>query len=162
MALLLLAAFIGVPLIEIAVFIEVGGRIGLGPTLAVIVLTAMAGTYMLRLQGLVTLRRAQASLDRGELPLTEVFDGACLLVAGVLLLTPGFVTDAMGALLFLPPARALLRRLLAHRLEVRVAGRPPGPGGPGGDGVIDGEWEEVRPEAPADRRLPDDERSGRR
>lgn len=156
MALLLLAVFIGVPLIEIAVFIEVGGRIGLWPTLGVIVLTAVIGTVLLRLQGLMTLRRAQQAVDRGELPLREVFDGACLLVAGVLLLTPGFVTDALGVLLFLPAFRALLRRLLARRLRRHVAGGPPDRGA-GGDDVIEGEWREVAPEAPADRRLRDDD-----
>lgn len=155
MALLLLAAFIGVPLIEIAVFIEVGGRIGLWPTLAIIILTAVVGTFLLRLQGLMTLRRAQQALDRGELPLKEVFDGACLLVAGVLLLTPGFITDAMGVLLFLPGVRALLRRLLAHRLRVHVAGGPAGR--TPDDDIIEGEWQEVRPQAPPDRRLSDDD-----
>lgn len=156
MALLLLAAFIGIPLLEIAVFIQVGDRIGLWPTLAIVVLTAIVGTYLLRLQGLMTLQRAQEAVDRGELPLKEVFDGACLLVAGVLLLTPGFVTDLLGVLLFLPPVRALLRRLLARRLRLHVAGGPPGHG-PLDDDIIEGEWRDVTPPTPPDRRLPDDD-----
>jgi len=143
MAFLLLIAFIAVPLLEIAVFIKVGAEIGLWWTLAVVLLTAMLGTWMLRLQGLATLRRAQESLRRNELPLAEVFDGACLLVAGVLLLTPGFVTDSFGLLLFLPPVRLGLRHLLARHVKVHVAGGPPR----GGDGVIEGEWQEV-PETP--------------
>ena len=146
MPFLLLALFIAMPLVEIAVFIEVGGWIGLWSTLAVVVLTAVIGTWLLRLQGLSTLRRAQAAIERNELPLAEVFDGACLLFAGALLLTPGFVTDGIGFLLFLPPVRAGLRRLLARFVKLKVAGGPP----PGGrDGVIDGEWEEVREPPPA-------------
>ena len=142
MPLLFLLLFIGVPIVEIAVFIEVGGWLGLWPTLAVIILTAVAGTTLLRWQGLSILARAKGSLERGELPLAEVFDGACLLVAGVLLLTPGFVTDGLGGLLFLPPFRAALRglcaRFVAARTEVRTSG-----GGGAGDQIIEGEWEEV-------------------
>jgi UPF0716 protein FxsA len=137
---IVLFLFLAVPLTEIAVFIEVGGWLGLWPTLAVIVVTAVLGTALLRWQGLSTLARAQAALERGQLPLTEVFDGACLLVAGALLLTPGFVTDAVGGLLFLPPFRALLRGLIAHRLTAGM--RAPGPG-QGPDEVIEGEWEEI-------------------
>jgi UPF0716 protein FxsA len=165
MALLLLAAFIGVPLLEIAVFIEVGGAIGLWPTLGLVVLTAIVGTWQLRLQGLATLNRARAQVDRGALPARELFDGACLLIAGALLLTPGFVTDAAGFLLFMPPVREALRGLLARHLkgsvETRVfvdgaeVRRDKGP-------IIDGEYQDVtgaRPQggpggAPDDRSLP--------
>ena len=106
MAIVLLAAFILVPLIEIAVFIKVGGWIGLWPTLALIVLTAVLGTWQLRAQGIATLARARSQMERGVMPARELFDGLCLLVAGALLLTPGFVTDAMGGLLFVPPPDA--------------------------------------------------------
>ncbi len=78
----LLLALILVPLTEIAVFIEVGEALGLLPTLAIVVLTAVFGAALLRRQGLHTLRRAEASLARGEAPLAEVFDGVCLLLAG--------------------------------------------------------------------------------
>jgi UPF0716 protein FxsA len=168
---LILIAFIAVPLVEIAVFIQVGGFLGLWPTLAIVILTAIAGTALLRIQGLATLHRAQAAMARNELPLREVFDGLCLLVAGALLLTPGFVTDALGGLLFLPPIRTLLRRLVgAHlmaRTHVHTSGSwhsgPQGPGPrpyPGEGDVIDGEFEEVREDAPAKpphRRLPHDD-----
>ncbi|HEY9078600.1 FxsA family protein [Magnetovibrio sp.] len=117
MALLLLAGFIGVPLIEIALFIQVGGAIGLWPTIAVVVLTAIAGTALLRHQGLSALTRLQDSLDRGEPPIDPVFDGFCLLAAGILLLTPGFFTDAIGFLLFTPPLRAALKRLIVSRMQ---------------------------------------------
>ena len=105
MAILLLAIFIAVPVIEIALFIEIGGWIGLWPTIAIVIVTAFAGTTLLRLQGLAVLRRVQESAARNELPVQEVFDGLCLLVAGVMLLTPGFFTDALGFLLFVPVFR---------------------------------------------------------
>ncbi len=124
MGFLILIAFICVPLIEIAVFIEVGGVVGLWPTLGLIVLTAVLGTWQLRAQGLATLSRARSQMERGELPTRELFDGLCLLVAGALLLTPGFVTDFLGALLFVPSLRDALRgtigRYLAARAETRV------------------------------------------
>lgn len=147
MGLLLLAAFIGVPLLEIAVFIQVGGLIGLWPTLAIVVLTAILGTWQLRVQGLATLARARAEINRGGLPTRELFDGACLLVAGALLLTPGFVTDALGFMLFLPPFRDLLRTLLTRWIETHVETRVTGDGRaarrPRGPVVIDGEYREI-------------------
>lgn len=161
---ILLLIFIGVPLIEIAVFIEVGGWLGLWPTLAVVILTAVVGTALLRHQGLSTLRRAQAAMDRSELPLKEVFDGLCLLVAGALLLTPGFVTDAVGGLLFVPAVRTLLRRWLGRHLlsraEVHVV-HPDGTRGPvrGAGDVIDGEYEDLTPSD--DDGPPGDGRDGR-
>ena len=82
MGLAIFLALVGVPLIEIAVFIEIGGRIGLGSTLVLIVATALVGAALLRQQGLATLSRARATLDRGELPVQELLDGVCLLVAG--------------------------------------------------------------------------------
>ena len=153
MGFVLLLAMIGVPIVEIAVFIEVGGRLGLWPTLATIILTAMAGTALLRQQGLATLRRVRESLEANRFPRAEVFDGLCLLVAGALLLTPGFVTDAAGLLLFVPAVRVALRRAFGRYLV--ASGRldawteKPGPfasGGGGGDTVIDGEFHEVPPE----------------
>lgn len=109
MGFLVLLLFIGVPVIEIATFIQVGGLIGLWPTLGVVILTAFIGTALLRQQGLSTLMRAQTALNEGRMPAEELFDGACLLLAGAFLLTPGFVTDSVGFLLFFPPFRNLLR-----------------------------------------------------
>ena len=157
MGILLLAALIGVPLIEIGVFIQVGGLIGLWPTLALIVLTALFGSWQLRAQGLATLGRVRQQLDRGALPTRELFDGLCLLVAGALLLTPGFVTDGVGFLLFLPPFRAYLRGFVARQMaasgktKVWVEGeeaqrRPPE------EGVIEGDYRDVtgdREDSPA-------------
>lgn len=117
MALLLLAAFILVPLVEIGLFIEIGGWIGLWPTIGLILLTAVIGTAMLRQQGLATLRRAQSQLDAGQIPAKELFDGVCLLAGGLLLLTPGFFTDAVGFALLVPPLRDLLRVTLGKRIS---------------------------------------------
>ena len=153
MGFVLLAAFIGVPLIEIALFIQVGGFIGLWPTIAVVILTAVAGTALLRHQGLSALTRLQSSLDRGEAPLDPVFDGFCLLAAGMLLLTPGFFTDGIGFLLFTPPFRAVLKRFITSRIQVLKHGgahfhwqggstAPPETPNPPSD-IIDGEYQDV-------------------
>ena len=117
------------PLAEIAVLIEVGSWIGVWPTLALIVLSALIGTWMLRRRASACCTRAQRLLEQGAMPVTEVFEGLCLLVAGALLLTPGFITDAGGAVLLLPPVRALLYRRIGHYLErqcVRPPAAPPG------------------------------------
>ena len=167
MPLFILGLFIAVPIIEIAVFIEVGGRIGLWNTIAVVIVTAMIGTWMLRAQGLKTLESARRSMERQVFPAHELFDGVCLLIAGAMLLTPGFVTDAFGFLLFVPPVRAGLRawiwsvlqrregaRVWVHGEEIHTGGqaRPGGPGnqGPGGPargGTIDGDFREIDPNA---------------
>jgi UPF0716 protein FxsA len=138
MALYLFLALICVPILEIAVFIQAGAVIGLWPTIGLVVLTAVAGTWLLRQQGLATLARAQRSMEHNRLPVNELFDGLCLLIAGILLLTPGFVTDSLGLLLLVPGIRTLLRAWVGHVLarsgHVHVAGRhfvmrDVGPGG---------------------------------
>src|SRR5688572_437128 len=107
MALLLLLPLIVVPLAEIAVFVQVSHLIGFGPALLAIFSTALLEAVLMRSQGLVTLTRARAALERRELPIHELFDGACILVGGGLLLLPGFLTDVLGILLLLPPVRAV-------------------------------------------------------
>ena len=108
--------FVLVPIIEIALFIQVGGAIGLWPTLAIVVLTALAGTILVRAQGLATLARLQNSLRGGENPTGPIAHGALILVSGVLLLTPGFFTDGVGFALLVPPVRNALIRYGAARL----------------------------------------------
>ncbi len=176
MGFVILLAFIAIPLIEIAVFIEIGGFIGLWWTLAIVVGTALGGTYMLRRQGLSTLRRAQLQMAEGRMPLREVFDGLCLLVAGALLLTPGFVTDLAGALLLIPWVRLFLGRLVAQHIvadgrfhrqpfDAGARGQQPPPRGQSSDninhdGIIDVDFEEVAPDDPPRiDRHPDDERN---
>ena len=93
---ILLLLFLIIPAIEIALFIQIGGAIGVIPTLLLIVVTAVLGVTLLRMQGLLTLVRVQESLDRGEIPAIELVEGLMLLISGAFLLTPGFFTDAVG------------------------------------------------------------------
>lgn len=150
----LLLAFIAIPLIEIALFIQVGGLIGLWPTLFIVLLTAIVGTYMVRQQGISTLNRLQRSLNQLTDPSEPLASGAMILFAGALLLTPGFFTDALGLALLMPPVRAVIFRELKKRVKVErfQPGGPAGPGGPRGPardprgpdgGVIDGEFTEI-------------------
>ncbi len=162
MGLIILILMIGVPIGEIAVFMEAGDRFGFWPTMGAIIATAVIGTACMRIQGLGMLRRVQESMARNEMPLREVFDGLCLLLAGALLLTPGFITDTVGFCLLFPPFRYAVGAVLAARLiqrgqthswntaSQRTGGRGPThqSGGYGGDGpVIDGEYEEVSTES---------------
>lgn len=112
MGLLLLSAFVGLPIIEIVVIIKVGGLIGAWPTVGFIILSAVLGSAMVRAQGFHVLMRAQENLDRGVFPAEELFHGVALLVAGLMLITPGFVTDAFGLALLIPPVRRVLGRLV--------------------------------------------------
>ena len=139
----LLIAFIAVPLVEIALFIEIGGAIGLWPTLAVVVLTAVVGTVLLRRQGLAELDRLRAALDgRGD-PSAPLVHGAMILFAGALLLTPGFFTDAVGFALLLPPVRAFIFERIRQRIIVRATAR--GDGAPPQPDIIEGDYEPVDP-----------------
>lgn len=138
---LLALVFFSVPLIELSLLIKVGGVIGVGWTLALVVLSAAAGAWLLRMQGLQTLRRAQAVLDEGGLPAMEILEGVALLVAGALLLTPGFVTDGVGLCLLLPGLRRRLLARVARNLVVRSASGGPGPARPPRQGqTIEGEF----------------------
>jgi UPF0716 protein FxsA len=114
---LLPLVFIGLPIAEIALFIEVGGLIGLWPTLVAIVGTAVVGTAILRHQGIAVLGEAQLAMDGGRLPIDSVIHGLFLLIAGILLLTPGFLTDAVGFALLVPPVRLAIARWLLERLR---------------------------------------------
>ena len=119
MTYILFALFIGVPILEISVFISVGEEIGLNLTLVIVILTAVAGTWMIKRQGLKTLYRLQDQFDQGQLPLREVFDGFFLLLAGALLLAPGFVTDGVGLLLLMAPFRNLLQANIGRLVSAR-------------------------------------------
>ncbi|MCR4378396.1 MAG: FxsA family protein [Rhodospirillales bacterium] len=156
MGLFILAAFIIIPIIEIGLFVQVGGAIGLWPTLLIVIVTGMVGIVLLRLQGLIALTRLQQSLERGEAPLEPIFDGFCLLAAGLLLLLPGFFTDSLGLILLLPPVRHLLRHLLAR--QVRVQGHmhysSSSSQHSGRTTIIDGEWQDVTDADDPSRPLP--------
>jgi len=141
----LLIAFIGIPLVEIGVLIQVGGVIGTLPTLGIIVVTAIVGAYMVRAQGLATARSARRTLSQGQVPLAEVFDGMCLFASGLFLLTPGFVTDSVGGLLLVPLFRQWLRGIFVRRLLDTALG--PDDGGPSRqDRAIDADYTVVDPQ----------------
>lgn len=156
MVLVILLALVATPLVEIAVFIEVGERIGLWSTLGLVVLTAVIGTALLRQQGLATLASARTTVERGGMPVQEVLDGVCLLIAGAFLLTPGFVTDGFGAALLLPPLRRAIQRWAIKRLMARgtidVAMHGVYRQRRGEDGVIDGEFVEIDDDDDSDTR----------
>lgn len=143
----LLLLFTTVPLVELALLLWIGARIGVGPTIALILVTGVAGASLARLQGLATWRRFQAALAAGRLPGAELLEGLLILVAGALLLTPGVLTDAVGFLLLVPPARRWIVGRAEVRLRARVVtgGRPPGAGAPsrgaGEPEVIDAEFD---------------------
>ena len=148
MALLFFLILIGIPIAEIAVFIEAGDRFGLWPTVGGILATAAIGMAIIRMQGLTVLRRVQENLQAERFPGQEIFDGLCLFVAGAMLVTPGFITDTFGFLLLIVPLRRMLGGLAWRQAEKRgFSVMPPGvsPGNPGAhDGtVIDGEFHDV-------------------
>jgi UPF0716 protein FxsA len=115
--------FLAVPIVEIYLLIQVGQVIGAGWTILLVVLTAVIGVWLLRIQGLSTLIRAQQRLQENELPAREILEGMALVVAGAFLLTPGFFTDTLGFLLLFPPTRIWLASLLASRMVVSGAMR---------------------------------------
>ncbi|NIS62642.1 MAG: FxsA family protein [Proteobacteria bacterium] len=105
----LILIFIVVPLIEILLLIEIGSRIGALNTIFIIVVTGILGASMMRQQGFTIIRNIQRDLSQGHMPTGELINGALVLVGGIVLLTPGFFTDAVGFLLLIPHTRALIR-----------------------------------------------------
>lgn len=114
----LLILFLAVPLLELYILIQVGQVIGALPTIGLCILTAFLGTVLLRQQGLGTLRRARASLNRREMPALELLEGMALAMGGVLLLVPGFLTDLAGLVCLIPFTRRLLIRAALKRMRV--------------------------------------------
>lgn len=134
--------FVGVPILEIALFIQVGGWLGLWPTLAIVVATAIAGTMMVKSQGAQALAKLQRSFNDLTDPTEPLAHGAMILFSGALLLTPGFFTDALGFALLFPGVRRFLMRQIGKRIEVRsvVSGQERWRARPDDD-VIDGDYE---------------------
>ena len=123
---LIVFLFLAIPIIEIYLLIQVGQVIGAGWTILLVVMTAVIGVWLLRIQGLSTLTRAQQRLQDNQLPAREILEGMALVVAGAFLLTPGFFTDTIGFLLLFPPTRIALVKLAAARMVVSasVPGQP--------------------------------------
>lgn len=145
---LLLFLFIVVPLVEIALFIEVGGAIGLGWTLAIVIATAMLGSWLVRQQGALALRDLRRSFEALGDPTEPLAHGAMILFSGALLLTPGFFTDALGFALLLPPVRRWVFRKIRERVRVQSftmgTESPRDPFRPDDSGdVIEGDFEDV-------------------
>lgn len=122
---ILLALFFIVPIIEIYLLIEVGSIIGSIPTIFAVVFTAVLGVWLLRIQGFSTLHRVQQTAAQGGIPAIEMLEGAMLLVAGALLLTPGFFTDAIGFLCLVPPLRKTIALWFFQRIFRFPTGKPP-------------------------------------
>jgi UPF0716 protein FxsA len=149
---LLVVLFIVVPIAELYVIIQVGQAIGALPTIAILIADSIVGSVLLRAQGRGAWRRFQAALAEGRVPAREVLDGALVIFGGAFLITPGFISDALGLLLLLPPTRAIVRRMLvrvfSRRFVVSVAGRarrPRGEAGPGQGYDVEGSAVEVDP-----------------
>jgi UPF0716 protein FxsA len=166
---LIFLVFVAVPIIEIAIFIKVGGLIGVWQTLALVIGVAVFGTWLLRQQGLQTFTKAQAAMNRGEMPVGEMLDGFFLVLAALLMVTPGLLTDAIGFALLIPASRKALGALLRAwivRKSVKVQFYQTG--GPGSDAeprdrpgafgakgpIIEGEASEVDEPPASDTRLP--------
>ena len=121
MLLLLVLLFIVVPIAELAVLIQVGQEIGVWWTIAILIADAVLGSILMRAQGRAAWRRFNESMQAGRVPAREVLDGALVMFGGLLMLTPGFITDILGLVLILPPTRAVLRRAVIRSIQRRGA-----------------------------------------
>jgi UPF0716 protein FxsA len=117
---LLILLFILVPIVELAVIIQIGSLIGVWWTIALLIADSILGSLLMRHQGRAAWRRFQASIAEGRVPARETIDGALVIFGGALLLTPGFITDIFGLLFLLPPTRAVIRRVLVARFATRM------------------------------------------
>ncbi|MDO6543861.1 FxsA family protein [Photobacterium sanguinicancri] len=137
---ILMFLFIVVPIVEIALFVQVGGFLGMWPTIGLVLVTAIVGASLVRSQGIATLMSVQGKLAQGELPAQQIVEGVMLAVAGVLLLTPGFMTDFLGMAVLLPAPRAYLAKQLMSRVKVNSMGAGAGfSGGFGGGQGFNGQ-----------------------
>ncbi|MGI9032929.1 MAG: FxsA family protein [Acidimicrobiales bacterium] len=117
---LLFVLFLVVPVVELAVIIQVGHIIGVWDTLGLLLALSLGGAWLVKREGIGVVRRFRRQLEAGTIPGKELADGVLILLAGALLLTPGFVTDALGLLFLLPPVRAVLRAGAMRRLAIRA------------------------------------------
>jgi len=117
--------FVSIPVIELFIFLVLGQRIGIPMTLAIILFTGFLGAYLAKSQGLKALARYQDAISRGRLPHEAIIESLLILIAGVLLITPGFLTDSIGFALLVPSVRTMIRGMIEKSLKERisVAGR---------------------------------------
>lgn len=157
-----LIIFIVIPLIELGIFAAVSDHIGLGSALLFALFTAILGGSLVRMQGLQTIMSMRGSMDKGQMPVSELFDGFCIVAAGALLITPGFLTDAIGFSLLVPALRSFLKHIIknhtkwtmeaggfaSHDFSTRRQGDPD---------IIEGEYENLdddQDKNDANKRLP--------
>ena len=112
--------FIVVPIVELVVIIQVGQAIGVVPTIALLIVMGLGGSWLMKREGIGVYRRIEAQLAAGRMPGRDLVDGFLILFGGALMLTPGFVSDFLGISLLLPPVRAVVRRVLAKRFRDRI------------------------------------------
>jgi UPF0716 protein FxsA len=118
-----------VPALELMLLFSLGSLLGFIPTLALILFTGITGAALARHEGLQALQRIRTALNQGQLPTTDIVDGFLIFASGLLLLTPGFMTDAVGFLLLMPPARAVIRKVTLQALQKHLKIKPVGFGG---------------------------------
>ena len=116
----LLVLFIVIPIVELAVIIQVGQAMGVLPTIGLLLLVSVVGSWLVKREGLGVWRRFKHQMETGNVPGKELADGMMIMLAGALLLSPGFVTDVVAILLLLPPVRAAIRGSLLRKLTLRV------------------------------------------
>ena len=153
----LLLAILSLPLIEIAVLIFVGSNIGVFPTIGLIILTGFLGMLLLRIQGFAVISRIRTEMGSGQVLDKSVADAAMIALAGVFLIIPGFVSDIIGILLFLPPVRALIRTAIGKRVTIVRSNSGAQPGVVDLD-PADYHRTDSNPDAPSPWRLPPDRR----
>ncbi len=133
---ILFLLFLIVPIVEIAILIEIGRVFGVSYTILLVIGTAALGAALFRIEGLSTLARVQQQMDRGILPATELLEGLLLLISGALLLTPGFFTDVIGFLILVPGIRSkIAQSLLVQLIQSKVDIKQTSEGN-----IIEGEW----------------------
>jgi len=140
--------FVIIPLAEILLFMLVGEQVGFLQTLFLAFLTAVIGGWIVKYQGLNTLADIRMAMDRGQMPLDELFDGICLIIAGATLITPGFLTDFIGFVLLVPPAREAMRHIIRNHTTWGVEGVASSPeqkaqGTPPPGDILEGDYERV-------------------
>jgi UPF0716 protein FxsA len=118
----LIALFIGLPIVELALLFKVHEHVGMGPTILLVLLTGITGAALVRRQGIAILFRIQHEMAKGNLPAPQMIDGIMILVAGALLVTPGLITDTVGFALLVPVIREYIRGWLRKKMEQKVRG----------------------------------------
>ncbi|MGI9533802.1 MAG: FxsA family protein [Thermodesulfobacteriota bacterium] len=113
----LLSIFIIIPLIELVILIKVGSYIGLWPTILIVILTGILGASLARHQGFMIINKIKSDVNSGRVPAQELIDGLLVLMGGIVLLTPGFLTDILGFLLLIPQTRFVFKRLIKNQLK---------------------------------------------